>query len=304
MRISELMGVFLLGLAIAVLGNLFLYPMNLFVLLLGLVIMALSYFSPSEKTLRKADYYEQQGALCHQFIIEWTLVLLVVFFSLVGTLALSNDVTIRNGWFYQTLTSPWGVWEDLQFVALLLSSIIIVVGVVRFHHTFAYKISFLFPLFFALIFFYGAGEEVGWGMALFEKTIPITHEVVVSGHQPDTTILPLRLIGVDPNFFANGIIRGLVLIYAGVIPLFAYCFRSVNLIVELLSLPLPHAAFVPICLMGVAMDNPWVIKGLLGLAEFPPYYDMSEFRETLLYMTILGGAILAYKKWKLRSLSI
>lgn len=282
------MGLLLLGLSILSLSFFFIPPVKGGVVLGGVLIMALSYFFPSPRSIEKIPYYEKQSLACRHFVIEWTILMGIVFGALLWTVKMGSDVAERTSEIYQILSARNGVWETLQFVALLLSGLLLVYGSFRYRSTFAYPVSIVFPLFFALVFLIGAGEEARWSLPWKDPG------------EKDTTLRWLSFTGFELNQLANQLVKAIVILYAGLLPLFAFCFRSVKLLMEQLSIPLPHAAFVPFCLMGVALDHPWVFKDLLGIGAYPPHYDMTEFRETLMAFTVLGGVLFSLKKWKWR----
>ena len=82
--------------------------------------------------------------------------------------------------------------------------------------------------------------------------------------------------------------------YVGLLPLLTFFFLDIRYIVDRLTIPLPPLLFTPYGFIGVLLDEHKVFSRLWG----SPPLRLSEMRETLFSIIVLGISLHAYISWK------
>ncbi len=161
-------------------------------------------------------------------------------------------------------------------IALLLASLLLIHNglSLRSHGT---KLAVGLTFFYALMFFFGAGEETSWGQRIFGWETP--EELKAINRQDETTIHNIEIGGVAMTKHLFGPILTLtILLYLLVLPLLYPRLAGLRRVIDRIALPVPgkrHAVLALLASLVIAtidVDRKWevyeLIFGLLILSIF------------------------------------
>lgn len=169
-----------------------------------------------------------------------------------------------------------GVVEYGTAIALFLASLILVKNALSLKST-ASKLAVGLTLFYALLFFFGAGEEISWGQRIFGwETSEAMKEI---NRQDETTLHNIEISGVALTKHLFGpILTVTILLYLVVLPLLYPRVGWISRLADRLAVPVPglrHAALALISSLIIAVidvDRKWevyeLVFGLLVISIF------------------------------------
>jgi len=252
----------------------------------------------SQSSLRKyieSDYVHfidenaASGRKYNNFIRFWSGVNFIIFMALVYTMNLSHEYHGKNVLWYNIIALENGVWETLTAVSLFAAGILMILAVKRFGKGFRFSLVGLPTLLFGVLLIAGAGEEISWGQHWIGFETP---DFLFSVNSQEE----FNIHNINSHFF-NHIQVIFFLLYTVIFPILAQLFLEVRYFFDRLLLPLCPLAFVPFAVAGVLMGDHASLSGLWG----NPRWGISEARETLFGIIILGTAIQFYLNLKTKN---
>ncbi|WP_371227776.1 hypothetical protein [Roseovarius sp. 2305UL8-3] len=183
---------------------------------------------------------------------------------------------VSKEYFWSVFAAEDGLVEYGTAIALLVASFILIRNglSLRSHGT---KLAVGLTFFYALLFFFGAGEEISWGQRIFGWETPEAMKEI--NRQDETTLHNLEFGGVALTKHLFGPVLTLtILLYLLVLPLLYPRVAVLRRFVDRIALPVPgkrHAAFAllgSLVIAAIDVDRKWevyeLVFGLLIVSIF------------------------------------
>jgi len=160
---------------------------------------------------------------------------------------------VAPSFFIEVLTHEDGLLEWLQVVALSLGMVVSLVRVVRLRKR-KPPIFLLMTFGLALVFFFGAGEEISWGQRLFK--IESTNYFASNNSQGETNFHNLMIDGVYINKLVFGKLLGVAIaFYLLILPMLYLKISKLKTIIDKFAVPIPRFHhFVVLLLVFIAAE--------------------------------------------------
>lgn len=220
------------------------------------------------------------------FVRLWTALTFAVALGLIQTMRWSFRYHDKGILWYDSLALENGLWESLTAVSLAVAGVFLTLSVIKYRDSFGLKLSRWPPLLLALLFFFGVGEEVNWGQFWFGFETPAVLRSI-------NTQMEFNAHNIDSHM-TNHLMTLFFLGYVGFLPLMVSSVKEIRYVCRRLNIPVCPISFVPFALIGVLMSDHGLFSNLWG----NPPWRISEGRETLLGMTMMGMSMFFYLFWK------
>lgn len=224
-----------------------------------------------------------------KFTVWWMMLSAVVVLGLFLTMQLSFQYHLTGTRWFDILAVEGGIWETLTAVTLAAAGVFLLLTVRRFGHAFGPSFAKWPAVVLALMFFVGAGEEMNWGQVWLAFDTPEALEAI---NAQDS----FNLHNIDSHL-VNHLATLFFLAYGALLPIVALLFSEAAYACDRLNVPLNPLMLVPFVLLGVSMSDHALFYALWGQ---PPWH-LSESREVLLGLVMLGLSVSFYLLWEERA---
>lgn len=245
---------------------------------------------------KQQERYNAHSRSLRPFIIGWVTLLIATSAALFITF--SQSVQKGNGWIRPTehLIGVNGFWETLQAFCLLAASFLLIYHCWKYRISFKNTATFIAPLGLAIILFFIAGEELNWGQSWFNYDAPgwiqeLNQERKINVHE-------MSLFGFRFEPWADLAFKIFIFTFAILLPMLAFFFNDLRLLFTSIKLPLPPIYFVPFALLALTLEPLFSIIKLQSLPADQPVWSLSEMRESLFALIVLGTVIYHLALWK------
>ncbi len=178
--------------------------------------------------------------------------------------------------FWQTFAAEDGIVEYATAICLLLASFILLRHALSMKGR-APKLAVGMTFFYALLFFFGAGEEISWGQRIFGWETSEAMKAI--NRQDETTLHNIEINGVALTRHLFGpVLTVTILLYLVVLPFVYPRVDFIRRIADRLAIPVPgprHAAFAllgSLVIAAIDVERKWevyeLVFGLLVVSIF------------------------------------
>jgi hypothetical protein len=223
-----------------------------------------------------------------KFVRRWFALMVVIALGLIMTMRLSPQYHHKGADWFDLLVMEGGFWETLTAAALAGAGAFLLLTVYRYGKSFEHPVSKWPALLLAVLFIFGAGEEMNWGQVWLAFKTPEALKAINSQNAFNLHNINSHLV----NHFATLFFVA----YGAVLSILFLLVREVAYVCRRMNIPVSPVSLVPFILLAVSMSDNALSFSLWGEPSWRP----SESREMLFATVMLGMAISFNLEWKAR----